>query len=85
MTDHPHHWIGTHDHGPVCSVCGMRKPEGGDEGLRSAVAAALRAAAREQRAEAENVPWDDEGTHADGHRCAADFLDRRAATLDGPV
>lgn len=25
---HPHHWIGTHDHGPVCSVCGMRKPDG---------------------------------------------------------
>jgi hypothetical protein len=45
-------------------------------------AAVLRAAAQEQRNEAEQVPDTDEGTHADGHRCAADFLDRRAATLD---
>jgi len=34
----------------------------------------LRAAAQE--------PDTDEGTHADGHRCAADFLARRAAALD---
>lgn len=48
--------------------------------LQGAVAA-LEAAAAEQRAEAGNVPDTDEGTHADGHRCAADFLDRRAARL----
>lgn len=42
----------------------------------------LRAAAEEQRNEADQVPWDDEGTHADGHRCAADFLDRRAEVLE---
>jgi hypothetical protein len=41
----------------------------------------LRAAAAEQRAEAETVPDTDQGTHADGHRCAATFLDRRAAAV----
>jgi hypothetical protein len=38
----------------------------------------LRAAALEQLDEANAVPDTDEGTHADGHRCAADFLIRRA-------
>jgi hypothetical protein len=42
----------------------------------------LRAAAAEQRREADQVPWEDEGTHADGHRCAADFIDRRAGALE---
>jgi hypothetical protein len=46
-----------------------------------AAAVALLAAARQQRDEAEQVPWDDQGTHADGHRCAADFLDRFARAV----
>jgi hypothetical protein len=48
---------------------------------RTYAADVLRAAAAEQRTEADNVPWDDQGTHADGHRCAAEWLDRRAAAL----
>lgn len=42
----------------------------------------LRAAAQEQRNEADQVPDTDQGSHADGHRCAAGFLDRRAAALN---
>jgi hypothetical protein len=53
------------------------------EGAAAAQIAVLRAAAAEQRAEAEQVPWDEKSTHAGGHRCAADFLDRRADLLDG--
>lgn len=53
-----------------------------DRGARRYAAKVLRAAAQEQRNEADNVPDTDEGTHADGHRCAADFLDRRAELLE---
>jgi hypothetical protein len=49
---------------------------------RKYAAQVLRAAAQEQRNEAGQVPDTDEGTHADGHRCAGDFLDRRADALD---
>lgn len=52
-----------------------------DEARRYA-AQVLRAAAQEQRNEAAQVPDTDQGTHADGHRCAADFLDRRASNLE---
>jgi hypothetical protein len=51
------------------------------DALAAAREHALLAAAREQRMEAENVPDTDQGTHADGHRCAADFLERRAAQV----
>lgn len=50
--------------------------------IRIAQAAVLRAAEAEQRAEAKTVPDTTVGTHADGHRCAADFLARRAAALE---
>ncbi|WP_372730115.1 hypothetical protein [Nocardioides sp.] len=53
------------------------------EGIAKKYAAqVLRSAAMDERDEADNVPDTDQGTHADGHRCAADFLDRRADRLD---
>ena len=63
----------------AAAVAAYRAQGGGAEAFAAAV---LRAAAQEQRNEAEQVPDTDEGTHADGHRCAADFLDRRANHLD---
>ena len=63
----------------AAAVTAYRGQGGGAEGFAAAV---LRAAAQEQRNEAKNVPDTDEGTHADGHRCAAEFLDRRAAFLE---
>lgn len=74
ITDH-------HDPETVIAAALDAAEERGRAGSRVHMAAVLRAAAAEQRAEAGNVPDTDEGTHADGHRCAADFLDRRAARM----
>lgn len=55
-----------------------------DEARRYAVQV-LRAAAQEQRNEADQVDLisdTDGGPHADGHRCAAAFLDRRADLIE---
>lgn len=49
---------------------------------RGYAALVLRAVAQEQRDEANQVPDTDEGSHADGHRCAAAFLERRADLLE---